>query len=141
MAEEQARYGVSTKVMAVALEMVPPVLFDYGTHEQRLEHLPRVIRCEESWCQLLSEPGAGCDLASVSTFADAIPDGWSVTGQKVWTSGAGSSDSALLMARTDRSVPGRAGLLLLREGDVAADRRGPAAQAALRRLPLQRGLP
>jgi len=110
VAEEQARYGVSTKVMAVALEMVPPVLFAHGTHEQRLEHLPRVIRGEESWCQLLSEPGAGSDLASVSTFAVPVDGGWSVTGQKVWTSGAGSSDYALLMARTDRSVPGRGGL-------------------------------
>ncbi len=108
--EEQVRYGVSTKMMAVALEMVPPVLFAHGTHEQRLEHLPRVICGEEAWCQLLSEPGAGSDLASVSTLATAVDGGWSVTGQKVWTSGAGSSDHALLIARTDRSVPGRRGL-------------------------------
>jgi alkylation response protein AidB-like acyl-CoA dehydrogenase len=110
VAEEQARYGVSTKVMAVALEMVPPVLFAHGTHEQRLEHLPRVIRGEQSWCQLLSEPGAGSDLASVSTQATPVDGGWSVTGQKVWTSGAGSSDYALLIARTERSIPGRGGL-------------------------------
>ena len=110
VAEEQARYGVSTKMMAVALEMVPPVLFAHGTPEQRLTHLPRIIRGEESWCQLLSEPGAGSDLASVSTLATPVDSGWSVTGQKVWTSGAGSSDYALLIARTDRSVPGRGGL-------------------------------
>jgi alkylation response protein AidB-like acyl-CoA dehydrogenase len=110
VAEEQARYGVSTKMMAVALEMVPPVLFAHGTHEQRLDHLPRVVRGEEAWCQLLSEPSAGSDLASVSTLATPVDGGWSVTGQKVWTSGAGSSDYALLIARTDRSVPGRPGL-------------------------------
>ena len=110
VAEEQARYGVSTKMMAVALEMVPPVLFAHGTHEQRLDHLPSVICGEETWCQLLSEPGAGSDLASVSTLATLVDGGWSVTGQKVWTSGAGSSDHALLIARTDRSVPGRGGL-------------------------------
>ena len=110
VAEEQSRYGVSTKMMAVALEMVPPVLFVHGTHEQRLDHLPRVICGEETWCQLLSEPGAGSDLASVSTLATPVDGGWSVTGQKVWTSGAGSSDHALLIARTDRSVPGRGGL-------------------------------
>lgn len=110
VAEEQARYGVSTKMMAVALEMVPPVLFAHGTHEQRLEHLPRLVRGEESWCQLLSEPGAGSDLASVSTLAAAVEGGWTVSGQKVWTSGAGSSDHALLIARSDPSARGRGGL-------------------------------
>ena len=110
VAEEQVHYGVSTKMMAVALEMVPPVLFAHGTHAQRLEHLPCVIRGEQSWCQLLSEPGAGSDLASVSTLATPVGGGWSVSGQKVWTSGAGSSDFALLIARTDRSAPGRRGL-------------------------------
>jgi len=110
VAEEQVRYGVSTKMMAVALEMVPPVLFAHGTHAQRSEHLPQVIRGEEGWCQLLSEPGAGSDLTSVNTLATPVDGGWSVTGQKVWTSGAGSSDYALLIARTDRSVPGRGGL-------------------------------
>jgi alkylation response protein AidB-like acyl-CoA dehydrogenase len=110
VAEEQARYGVSTKLLAVALEMLPPVLFAHGTHEQRVAHLPRVLRGEESWCQLLSEPGAGSDLGSVSTRATSVDGGWSVTGQKVWTSGATSSDHALLVARTDRATRGRAGL-------------------------------
>jgi alkylation response protein AidB-like acyl-CoA dehydrogenase len=108
--EEQARYGVSTKMLAVALEMLPPVLFAHGTDELRSRHLPRVVRGEESWCQLLSEPDAGSDLASVATVAEAVDGGWVVSGQKVWTSGAGSSDFALLIARTDRTVPGRGGL-------------------------------
>lgn len=110
VAEEQSRYGVSTKMLAVALEMLPPVLFTHGTHEQRATHLPKVIRGEESWCQLLSEPNAGSDLGHVSTLATPIDGGWMVSGQKVWTSGAGSSDFALLLARTDRAQPGRAGL-------------------------------
>lgn len=110
VAEEQGRYGVSTKMLAVATEMLPPVLFAHGSHEQRLTHLPRVVRGEESWCQLLSEPDAGSDLASVTTLAVPATGGWSVSGQKVWTSGAGSSAFALLIARTDRAVPGRAGL-------------------------------
>jgi alkylation response protein AidB-like acyl-CoA dehydrogenase len=107
--EEQARYGVSTKMIAIALEMVPPVLFGYGTEEQRAEHLPRVLRGDESWCQLLSEPGAGSDLAGVSTHAAPASDGWSVSGQKVWTSGAGTADFALLLARSE-ATPGRDGL-------------------------------
>lgn len=110
VAEEQARYGVSTKMLAIALEMAPPVLLEFGTHEQRLAHLPRIVRGEEAWCQLLSEPDAGSDLTNVQTLATPVEGGWSVTGQKVWTSGAGSADIALLLARTDRSQPGRAGI-------------------------------
>jgi alkylation response protein AidB-like acyl-CoA dehydrogenase len=68
-----------------------------------------VLRGEQSWCQLISEPGAGSDLASVGTRATAVPGGWSVTGQKVWTSGAGTADFALLLARSE-PVHGRAGL-------------------------------
>ena len=107
--EEQARYGVSTKMISIALEMVPSVLFEFGSEEQRAEHLPRVLRGEESWCQLLSEPGAGSDLASVATRAPGAAGGWCVTGQKVWTSGAGTADYALLLARSE-ATPGRAGL-------------------------------
>ncbi len=119
VADEQSRYGVSTKMISVALEMVPPVLFEHGTHQQRAEHLPRILRGDESWCQLLSEPGAGSDLASVSTRATAVTGGWSVAGQKVWTSGAGTADFALLLARSE-PAPGRAGLSCF-----AADMRAP----------------
>jgi alkylation response protein AidB-like acyl-CoA dehydrogenase len=110
VAEEQARFGVSTKMLAIALDMLPPVLFAHGTHEQRAHHLPQVIRGEESWCQLLSEPDAGSDLTSVKTLASPVDGGWSVSGQKVWTSGALSSSWALLVARTDRETPGRDGV-------------------------------
>jgi alkylation response protein AidB-like acyl-CoA dehydrogenase len=110
VATEQVGYGVSTKMLAIALEMVPPVLLEFGTHEQRLEHLPRIVRGDEAWCQLLSEPDAGSDLTNVQTAAVRVPSGWSVSGQKVWTSGATSADFALLLARTDRNQPGRAGV-------------------------------
>ena len=110
IAEEQSRYGVSTKMLVVALEMVPPVLLRHGTHEQRLEHLPRIVRGDEAWCQLLSEPDAGSDLTNVQTLATPTSGGWTITGQKVWTSGAAAADFALLIARSDRTVPGRAGV-------------------------------
>ena len=109
VADEQSRYGVSTKMLAVALEMVPPVLFEHGSPEQRAQHLPLVLRGEETWCQLLSEPGAGSDLASLGTRATAVAGGWHVTGQKVWTSGAQTADFALLVARSE-SMSGRGGL-------------------------------
>lgn len=106
---EQERFGVSTKMLSIALEMVPPVLEHHGTHDQRLAHLPRIVRGDESWCQLLSEPDAGSDLTSVTTLATPVDGGWSVTGQKVWTSGAVTADFAILLARSDRNTPGRAG--------------------------------
>ena len=107
---EQMRYGVSTKMLAIALDMVPPVLTVFGTDELRAAHLPPIVRGDESWCQLLSEPDAGSDLTSVTTTATPVEGGWSVSGQKVWTSGAGTAAFALLIARTNRDVPGRGGL-------------------------------
>jgi alkylation response protein AidB-like acyl-CoA dehydrogenase len=107
---EQARWGVSVKMFAVALDMVPAVLFRHGTHEQRVTYLPPILRGDHGWCQLLSEPGAGSDLASASTRATPVEGGWSVTGQKVWTSNAGISRYALLVARTGTKEEGRAGL-------------------------------
>jgi alkylation response protein AidB-like acyl-CoA dehydrogenase len=97
-------------MFAVALEMLPAVLFEHGTHEQRLAHLPPVLRGEEVWCQLLSEPDAGSDLASVRTQANPVVGGWSVTGQKVWTSGAGAAAYALLIARNDPESSRQAGV-------------------------------
>lgn len=110
IAEEQTRYGVSTKMLAIALEMVPPVLLEHGTEEQCRAHLPVIVRGDEAWCQLLSEPDAGSDLGNVQTLATWVGGGWTVSGQKVWTSGAVSADYALLLARTDRSEPGRGGV-------------------------------
>jgi alkylation response protein AidB-like acyl-CoA dehydrogenase len=110
IAQVRAQYGVSTKVLAVGLEMLPPVLFSHGSHEQRVRYLPPALRAEETWCQLLSEPDAGSDLGSAQTFAAPTSGGWSVSGQKVWTSGAGTSKFALLIARTDRDIAGMGGL-------------------------------
>ncbi len=113
VADVQSRYGVSTKMLAVALEMLPPVLFAHGSAEQRLTYLPAVARGEASWCQLLSEPDAGSDLGSVRTLAVVTEGGWSVTGQKVWTSGAGRADHALLYARVESPRSGGEGLACL----------------------------
>src|SRR3546814_19720071 len=90
--------------------MRPPVLFAHGTRGQRAAHLPAVAAGAEGGCQLLSEPEAGSDLGNGKTTATAVDGGWSVSGQKVWTSGAGASAWALLIARSERDVPGRDGL-------------------------------
>jgi alkylation response protein AidB-like acyl-CoA dehydrogenase len=113
IADIQACYGVSTKVLAIGLDMLPPVLMKHGTHEQCVRHLPPTLGADRTWCQLLSEPEAGSDLGAARTFAAPVPGGWEVTGQKVWTSNAGTSDFALLIVRTDRESPGMAGLSCL----------------------------
>jgi alkylation response protein AidB-like acyl-CoA dehydrogenase len=94
----------------LGLSAVAPPLFAYGTEQQRLRFLPPLVQNEEKWCQLLSEPGAGSDLASLATRALADGDEWTLSGQKVWTTWAHLSDFAVCLARTDPSVPKRKGL-------------------------------
>src|SRR5436309_605849 len=94
----------------LGLSAVAPPLFAFGTEEQRVRFLPPLVRNEEKWCQLLSEPGAGSDLASLATRAVLDGEEWVLTGQKVWTTWAHLSDFAVCLARTDPSVPKRKGL-------------------------------
>jgi alkylation response protein AidB-like acyl-CoA dehydrogenase len=94
----------------LGLNLAAPALFAHGTQEQRLRFLPPIVRNEERWCQLFSEPGAGSDLASLATTAVLDGDEWLVTGQKVWTTWAHQSDFAVLLARTDADAPKRKGV-------------------------------
>ena len=94
----------------LGLNNAAPALFAFGTEEQRLRYLPPIVRNEERWCQLFSEPGAGSDLASLATRAVRDGDVWMLTGQKVWTTWAHQSRFGLCLARTDPSAPKRKGL-------------------------------
>jgi alkylation response protein AidB-like acyl-CoA dehydrogenase len=94
----------------LGLNSAAPALFAYGTEEQRLRFLPPLVRNEEKWCQLLSEPGAGSDLASLATRATPDGDEWVISGQKVWTTWAHVSDFAICLARSDPGVAKRRGL-------------------------------
>jgi alkylation response protein AidB-like acyl-CoA dehydrogenase len=106
---ELRRYNLG-RLNPLGLNLAAPALFAFGTEEQRRRFLPAIVRNEEVWCQLFSEPGAGSDLASLATRAVRDGDTWVITGQKVWTTWAHVSDFAVLLARTDADAPKREGL-------------------------------
>jgi alkylation response protein AidB-like acyl-CoA dehydrogenase len=88
----------------VGLELVGPTVRTHGTPEQCERWLPAIARGDEIWCQLFSEPGAGSDLAGLSTRAELRGNEWFIRGQKVWTSRGAYSRWGLLLARHDASV-------------------------------------
>lgn len=96
----------------LGLNLAAPALFAHGSEAQRRRFLPPIVANEEVWCQLFSEPGAGSDLASLSTRA-VRDDDWVVTGQKVWSTWAHLADFGVLLARTDPDAPKRRGLTYL----------------------------
>jgi alkylation response protein AidB-like acyl-CoA dehydrogenase len=111
--QELARIAVPPPLVGVGLTMIGPTLFDYGTDLQRAEHIPRIVRGEVRWCQGYSEPGAGSDLASLSTRAVRDGDHFVVNGHKVWTSFADKSDWIFALVRTDPSAKKQLGITFL----------------------------
>jgi alkylation response protein AidB-like acyl-CoA dehydrogenase len=86
------------------------VLLEFGTHEQKLKHVPAILKGEELWMQFLSEPSCGSDVAGALTSAVRDGDEWVLNGSKVWTTGAWWSDWALCLARTNWDVSKHSGL-------------------------------
>jgi alkylation response protein AidB-like acyl-CoA dehydrogenase len=108
--QEQARYDVPQSVFAQGIGMAGPTIMAHGTRAQQDRFLRPMLRGEEIWCQLFSEPGAGSDLASLATRAVLDGDEYVVNGQKVWTSSAQFSDWGILLARTNPDAPKHQGI-------------------------------
>jgi len=97
-------------VNLIGLGMIAPTLVAHGTERQQQRYLRPLFTCEEIWCQLFSEPGAGSDVAGLATRATRDGDEWTLNGQKVWTTVAHLADFGLLLARTDPDQPKHRGI-------------------------------
>ena len=100
-------------LIPLGLRMLAPVLFKYGTREQKDYYLPRILSGEHYWCQGYSEPGAGSDLSSLKTRAVKDGDDYIVNGTKIWTTHAHFADHIFCLVRTDSSGKPQAGITFL----------------------------
>ena len=108
--QESRDYDLPNSAFFIGISMPGNTLLELGTEEQKKRYLPKMLRGEEIWCQLFSEPGAGSDVASLQTSAIRDGDSWVLNGQKVWTSGAQFSDYGAILARTDPAKPKHNGI-------------------------------
>ncbi len=109
-ADEQSHFDVPGSIFTQGIGMAGPALMVHGSQQQKDRYLAPMLRGDEVWCQLFSEPGAGSDLASLATRAERHGDRWIVNGQKVWTSSAHYSDFGILLARTGQPADRHRGI-------------------------------
>ncbi|BBZ46238.1 acyl-CoA dehydrogenase [Mycobacterium parmense] len=109
IAQEFSAGRVKRPQMGIATWIIPSIVA-FGTDEQQQRFLPPTFRGEMIWCQLFSEPGAGSDLAGLTTKATRADGGWRITGQKIWTTAAQYSQWGALLARTDPNAPKHNGI-------------------------------
>ena len=111
--EEMKRIDAMSPLESFGIWMLGPALLKYGSHEQKLEHLPKIARGEIRWCQGYSEPGSGSDLASVQTKGVDMGDHFLVSGQKIWTSYADKADWIFALVRTEPDAKKHKGISFL----------------------------
>lgn len=111
--EELQRINARPPLGGMGVTMIGPTLLEYGSEEQKLRHLPKIASGDLAWCQGYSEPGAGSDLASLSTRAEDKGDFYLVNGSKIWTSGAQHADWIFCLVRTDFDAPKHDGISFL----------------------------
>jgi alkylation response protein AidB-like acyl-CoA dehydrogenase len=111
--EEAERYHLPTAMFDITFGMCGPIILDLGTEEQKQRYIRPMLKGEEVWCQLFSEPAAGSDVAGLLTTATRDPaGGFRLNGQKVWTTGAQYSDFGIILARTDPDKPKHRGITM-----------------------------
>ena len=118
LGEEMARAGAWNPIGGMGVMMFGPTLLEYGSEEQKREHIPPICRGEVRWCQGYSEPNAGSDLANLQTYAEDKGDHYLVNGQKTWTSGGQWADKCFAIVRTDKSDKHRGISFLLIDMDA-----------------------
>src|SRR6185312_12461339 len=96
--------------LAFGVSMVGPVIYTFGTEQQKKQYLPRIANVDDWWCQGFSEPGSGSDLASLKTKAERKGDKWIINGQKTWTTLAQHADMIFCLCRTDPAVKKQMGI-------------------------------
>lgn len=111
--EEYAKANAPARVSHVGEELLGPTVLAFGTQAQKDRFLPGIRTVSELWCQGYSEPGAGSDLAAITTAAQLDGDEWSINGQKIWTSLAHVADWCFVIARTERGSARHKGLSYL----------------------------
>jgi acyl-CoA dehydrogenase len=111
--QELARLELPPGLTGFGLSMIGPTLLQYGTPEQKEEHIPKITRGEIRWCQGYSEPNSGSDLASLQTSAVRDGDDFVINGQKIWTSGANLADMIFMLVRSDNSGKKQAGITFI----------------------------
>ena len=111
--QEAAKFDVTAGFGGAAQSLVGPAIMYHGNAEQQQRYLPPLLRGDEQWCQLFSEPGAGSDLAALGTRAVRDGDEFVVNGQKVWNSAAQHADFGILIARTDPDAPKHRGITFM----------------------------
>jgi alkylation response protein AidB-like acyl-CoA dehydrogenase len=111
--EEYYRAGGPQRVTQNGVFLLAPTVFAFGTPEQQDEILPRMAAAEQLWCQGWSEPGAGSDLAAISSRAEKVDGGWKINGQKTWTTRGAFCTHLFGLFRTDPEASRHAGLTYL----------------------------
>ncbi|MEZ5238755.1 MAG: acyl-CoA dehydrogenase family protein [Microthrixaceae bacterium] len=110
VSREIGSFGALGAPSGLGLLLAAPTIAEHGTPEQIDEYVRDIVTGQRAWCQLFSEPGAGSDLAGLTTRAVLDGEEWIVNGQKVWTSLGTSADLGMLLARTDPEVPKHRGI-------------------------------
>ena len=111
--DEEYQAAGAPRLSPFGLSMCGPVIYTFGSQEQKERYLPRILSCEDLWCQGYSEPGSGSDLASLSTRAVRDGEEYVVNGHKIWTSHAHHADMMFCLVRTDAEAKPQAGISFL----------------------------